>query len=158
MHTELNVGLKLQDVELIHLGPGVCKVSQFHAHTLVHQEQAIEIRLVDIQGPNAVLETEGLLDLGSQLCQSLWHECSEVKVHIDVAFVEMLVIGVGVVNEQCLNFKGSLALVSEGAGELLDVPLTKLLQHVLFDGWNGLLLLTHQGNTANRVSPTHLLR
>jgi hypothetical protein len=39
----------------------------------VHQKQAIEIRLVDIQGPNAVLKAEGLLDLGSQLCQSLWN-------------------------------------------------------------------------------------
>jgi len=74
VHTELDVGFRLKIVELTHLGPApLCKVSQFHAQTLVHQKQAIEIRLVDIQGPNAVLKAEGLLDLGSQLCQSLWN-------------------------------------------------------------------------------------
>ena len=70
----------------------------------------------------------------------------------------MLIMIVGVFNQQSLYFKGSLVPVSEGTGELLDVPLIKLLDHVLFDGWNGLLLLAHQGSTANRVPPTNLLR
>ena len=111
MHTVLNVGLRLKDVELLHFGPAICEVSQFQAHTLVHQEKSIEIRLVDIQGSNAVLETEGLLDMGSQLCKSLWDKCTEVKVHIDVAFVEMLVMGVGVLDQERLYFKGSLVPV-----------------------------------------------
>lgn len=68
-------------------------------------------------------------------------------------------MSVGVLDQQCLYFKGSLVLVSESTGELLDVPLIELLYHVLFDGWNGLLLLlSHQGSTANRVPSTHLLR